>query len=234
MPAGDETASSGSGLPWAFVLDPVANAAALSEVQRRGIETARRLVDRALARSDQSANGGSPSPDNRGPGEDQHQPELVAELIRCWTELTTQVLAKLAEDRRPPPAETGHHGRTVAAVDDPGGSGSVRLCLDHDVGGRLSGASEFMVDNPSDRIVGPLVFRVYGLHTADGSELVDSGVHFDPPVLDELVPGSSRAVCVAVSADRPIAPGTYRGVIQSVGVPAFSLALHVDVKAPGP
>jgi hypothetical protein len=234
MPAGDEATSPGPGLPWAFVLDPVANAAALSEVQRRGIETARRLVDRALARSDQSANGGSPSPDNRRSREDQHQPELVAELIGVWTELTAQVLAKLAEDRRPPPAETGHHGRTVVAVDDPGGSGSVRLCLDEDAGARLSGASEVLVDNPSNRIVGPLVFRVYGLHTADGNELVGSCVHFDPPVLDELAPGSSRAVCVTVSADRPIAPGTYRGVIHSVGAPAFSLALQVDVKAPGP
>ena len=101
MPVGDEPTGAGTGLPWAFVLDPAANAAALNEVQRRGLDAARRLIDRAIAGSDQAATGGSPEPNGRRPpGEDTQQPELLAELIHCWTELTRQVLAKLAEGPR--------------------------------------------------------------------------------------------------------------------------------------
>jgi hypothetical protein len=234
MPAGDETTSPGPGLPWAFVLDPAANVAALSEVQRRGLDAARRLVDRAVAGSDHSANGGSPGPDSRRrPEGDQPQPEPVAELIRCWTELTAQVLAKLAEDRRsPPPAETDYDDGIAVAVDGSGGSGSVRLHLHDDVEGRICASSEIQLDNPSGRTVGPLTFRVYDLHTVDGHELGGSCVRFDPPVLDPLAAGSSRVVGITVSADRRIAAGTYRGVIQAMGAPAFSLALHVDVEAP--
>jgi hypothetical protein len=235
MPAGDETTGPGPGLPWAFVLDPAANVAALSEVQRRGLDAARRLVDRAVARSDHSTNGGPPGPDRqRRPEEGQAQPELVTELIRCWTELTAQVLAKLAEDRRrPPPAGTDDDKSVVVAVDGTGGSGSVRLHLRHDAEGRMCASSEIQLANPSGRTVGPLILRVYDLHAVDGHELGGSCVRFDPPVLEQLAAGSSRVVRIAVSVDRPIAAGTYRGVIQSTGAPEFSLALHVDVEAPG-
>jgi hypothetical protein len=239
MTAGDEATDPGAGLPWAFVLDPAANAAALGEVQRRGLDAARRLVDRALARSDRSADRDPPGPgdpDGRGRREEEHhQPELVTELIRCWTELTAQVLAKLAEDRPcPPPAETDEDQRTAVAVDGSGGRASIRLGLDDDAGGRLHAASEILLDNPLDRTVGPLILRVFDLHTADGRELGGGCVTFDPPVLDELAAGSSRVVGVTVSADRRMAAGTYRGVIQCVGAPAFSLTLQVEVKAPGP
>ena len=119
------------------------------------------------------------------------------------------------------------------AVDCSVRSGSIRLRLHDEVGGRICGSSEIQLANPSVRTMGPLTLRVYDLHTVDGHELGGSSVRFDPPVIDELAAGSSWVVGITVSADRPLAAGTYRGVIQSMGAPGFSLALHVDVEDPG-
>jgi hypothetical protein len=43
-----ETRQTASELPWAFVFDPLSNARALGEVQRRGLRAASDLVDRVL------------------------------------------------------------------------------------------------------------------------------------------------------------------------------------------
>ena len=102
------------------------------------------------------------------------------------------------------------------------------------MGGRLCAHLGDLARQSSDRTFGPLSLRVDDLRTPDSHELARSSVHFDPPVVDEFAAGSSRVVGVTVTADRRLAPGIYRGIIQSMGAPAFSLALHVDVEDPEP
>ena len=98
MPERAENANSSAGLPWAFVLDPAANAASLGDVQRRGLEAARQLVDRAIARSGPTADARSDRPSREDHSGAEPQPgDPLVELIRCWTELTAQVLSRLAQ-----------------------------------------------------------------------------------------------------------------------------------------
>jgi len=229
--AGDESSNSGAGLPWAFVLDPAANAAALTDVQRQGLEAARRLVDRVVARSERSSGGGPAAADgsSRGTAEDSRQGDPLGDLIRCWTELTTQVMEQLAEEhahRRP--AGSGHDGCIVVPVDGSGPQGAVRLRLEGGPDGGLHAASEFWLSNPGDRPVGPVELGVRDLHTPGGHELAGSAVRFDPRVIDGLAPGSRRLVGVTASTDRRSAPGAYRGIIQSEGAPELMLALEIE------
>ena len=232
-PAGEEPSSSHAGLPWAFVLDPAANAAAMTEVQRQGLDAARRLVGRAIARSDQSTRRGPAGPEGRRRTTEGPPPrELVGEVIRCWTELTTQVLAKLAEDGedpRPAESESERDERAAVPIDGSGLHDRIRIRLEGGAKGGLHAASEFWLSNPSDRSVGPVDLRVDDLHTPDGHKLASSSVRFDPPVIEELAPGSTRMVGLTASIVRRLAPGTYRGIIQSEGAPAFVLGLEVEL-----
>ena len=127
MPERDDNRTLGGGLPWAFVLDPAANAAAISEVQRRGLDAARRLIDGIVAQSDRSADHESDVPRGQGgPPDGSTRDEPLAELIRCWAQLTTEVLGKLTEDRsQPRPTGTGTAPNTVSVdVSDRFGSES--------------------------------------------------------------------------------------------------------------
>jgi hypothetical protein len=145
------------------------------------------------------------------------------------------VLSRLAEEREHPrPAGAGHDRTPAVPVDGSGPNHPVRLRLDGDTQGRLQAASAFRLVNPTDRPVGPVGLHVDDLHTPHGDELTGSCVRFDPPVVDGLAPGSSRTVRVTASTDGRLAPGTYRGIIQSAGAPALGLPLEVDVLASGP
>ena len=234
-PAGDESNSRRGGLPWAFVLDPAANAAALTGVQRQGLDAARRLVERAISGSDRSTGGGPAGSDaRRGSGERPDPRDPIGDLLGYWTELTTQVLAKLAEGREPPPRDrTGHDGRITVAIDGSGPPGSIRLRLDDDPGGRLRAVSEFWLRNPGERSVGPVDLHLDELHTPDGHKLTGGSVAFDPPVIHELAPGSRCRVGVTASPRRRPAPGNYRGIVQSAGAPGLVLVLEVEQPPPG-
>jgi hypothetical protein len=235
MPERAENANSSAGLPWAFVLDPAANAAALGDVQRRGLEAARRLVDRAIAGSDHTTNARSDRPDRGNhPGQEAQPGDPLLELIRCWTELTAQVLGKLAEGgdgRRS--TGTDRASAATVAVDgsDHGGAVQLRLAVDND--GRLSAGSEFRLSNPSDRPIGPLSLHIDDLHAPDGSKLPGAFVQFDPPVIEELAPGSSRLVALGLSTKGTLTPGTYRGIVQSGGAPDLVLTVQVVVLPDG-
>jgi hypothetical protein len=231
MPERAENANSSAGLPWAFVLDPAANAAALGDVQRRGLEAARRLVNRAIARSDHSTNASSDRPNREEhPGGEPQPGDPLVEIIRCWTELMTRVLGKLAEGgdgRRS--TGTDRAGSTTVAVDGSDHGGVVQLRLEVDQRGRLSAGSELRLSNPSDRPIGPLGLHVDDLYTPDGDKLAGASVQFDPPVIEELAPGSSRVVAVGLSMKGALNPGTYRGIVQSAGAPGLVLTVQVVV-----
>ena len=235
MPERDDNRTLGGGLPWAFVLDPAANAAAISEVQRRGLDAARRLIDGIVAQSDRSADHESDVPRGQGgPPDGSTRDEPLAELIRCWAQLTTEVLGKLAEDRsQPRPTGTGTAPNTVS-VDVSDRFGWAKLSLDADRRGRLSAPSEIWLDNPSAQSIGPIALHADDLHTSDGGALAGTCVQFDPPMIDDLPPGSGQGVAVALSVEAKLAPGTYRGVIQSAAVPDLNLALQITVHPHAP
>ncbi len=234
MPERDHNSTVGAGLPWAFVLDPVANAAAINDVQRQGLEAARRLIDSIVAKSESSSVDGPDEPRTRpDPGEQPRQGDSLAELIRCWAQLTTEVLGKLGETGGRPASTGSETAPTTAVSVDGSEPGSSKHCLDVDSRGRLFAASEIRLTNPSARSVGPLVLHVEDLHTPDGRQLAGASVQFDPSLVDDLPPGSSRCVAVAVSTMATLTPGTYRGVIQSAAVPDLSLALQITVHPQG-
>ncbi len=233
-PAGDESNSPGGGLPWAFVLDPAANAAALTGVQRQGLDAARRLVERAIAGSDRSTGKGPTASDTRHGGGRPDPRDPIGDLLGYWTELTAQVLAKLAEGPEPPPRDrTGRDGRIIVAIDGSGPPGTIRLRLDDGPGGRPHAVSEFRLSNPGERAVGPVDLHLDELHTPDGHKLTGGSVTFDPPVIHELAPGSGCRVGVTASPRRRPAPGNYRGIVQSAGAPGLVLVLEVEQPPPG-
>ena len=156
MPERDHNSTDGAGLPWAFVLDPVANAAAINDVQRQGLEAARRLIDRIVAKSESSSVDGRDEPRTRpDPGVQPQQGDSLAELIRCWAQLTTEVLGKLGETRGQPTPTGSETAPTTAVSVDGSGPGSSKHCLDVDSRGRLFAASEIRLTNPSAQSVGP-------------------------------------------------------------------------------
>jgi len=220
----------GRGLPWAFVLDPAANARALGDVQRRGLRAAQELVDRVVGSIDPAQESTTGSRTNGSISNGAGPDAPFGDLVQACGELAAQVLAAMAGGsatvtNRPVP---GAPERSIT-VDVTEPARPVVWRLRSDSKGQLLAPVELWLHNPSATPVGPLRLRVGALQAADGAVVGGSCVQFDPEEVAELPARSARGVEVALSVDEQLHPGTYRGLIQADGAPNVCVTLEIAV-----
>ena len=124
-------------------------------------------------------------------------------LVEALTEVLQRTVAGLS----------GRPDQITVAIDAHALGPVVRLLTSEPV--------EVWLQNSSFEPIGPLELVCGPLCDAEGP--VAASVSFEPAVVDELPPRSSRAV--AVTVDGP--PGSYRGVIQARGAPGMWLPLEI-------
>jgi hypothetical protein len=204
-----------SDLPWSFVFDPVANAHALVDVQRRGLEAARQVVDQLLVGME--AANGSTQPSEDGP----KGPPDLAELWAAFVYQTMSTLGRSDENGRVPAQEVG----AVARV---GGADVGRIELATDGAGHVE-AGSFWLQNSSTEDTGALRVHVGDLRSSAGA--VVTGLVIEPSIIASLAAGSARRIALRGTLSGSLASGVYRGVIQVAGAPDVAVAVDVKVES---
>ncbi len=220
----------GGGIPWASVFDPVANARALEQIQRRGLRAAGDIVDRLVAvvdgarEHDVTTNGdGAPTaPTANG-----------ADPFGIWADLMTQTLQAMSRlgvpDGASPQQPTG--GPVWVDVVSGRGSGAFVLALDSGAE-KEPAAGELWLHNASEHAVGPLRLHVGELRSPEGATLASSAVSVDPASIDGLPARSSRGVTASIDASVEVAAGRYRGLLQIDGADAVAVSVELTVAEP--
>ena len=212
------------GLPWSSLLDPVANAKALGDVQARGLRAASELVERLVRSVDGERVASAAEPP---PGADGAEPTGDASrLLEVWIDLlrrTADSFGRLGD--RP---ATGPAGGAAASVDVGTGVVTGEVHLRVGVDGASADGAELWIHNGTSHPLEPVRLHAGDLRAADGTCL-EATVTFDPGELTEVPARSSRGVAVGLAAEGPLAPGTYRTLVQAAGAPEVWLALEVVV-----
>ena len=223
----DHRNAPGERLPWSFVLDPAANAKALGDVQRRGLEAAHELVERVASTIAPSEAGSGPGHANGSTDPATGQGPPIADLVQDWWEVAGRVLAELAAGTSSsggPLSPDGPVEVDVHAADRP-----TVWRVRSDPSGRLIVPGELWLRNRQPHPVGPLSLGVGDLRAPDGAVISAHCLRFDPPELAELPARTARGVVVTLSPERPFEPGIYRGVVQAAGAPNLLITLEVTV-----
>jgi hypothetical protein len=225
------------GLPWSSVFDPIANARALEQIQRRGVEASAELVERLVslvdgARDDRAWDAGDPSSSAPRPG--------GVDVFGLWADVATRTLQAMARFSVPDAESPGTASPGAQGAPGPptGGSPWVDVVTGHahgtlavpcDPAGDVVPA-ELWLHNPSERAVGPLRLSVGDLRRPDGAVVPPGAVKLDPQML-ELAPRSSRGVSASVDGATLLPPGRYRGLLLADG--ADEVAVAVELTVPG-
>ena len=215
--------------PWSSLFDPIANARALADVQAQGLRAASELVER-LARSVDGAESHPPAADDAdGTGDGRSRMSEATRLLDAWVELlqrSAEAFGRTVETRA---AETD---RVEIDLDAGSASGMLRIEVD-DTGAVRSGPAEAWLHNLTHALIGPLTVHCSELRASEAG-VFPARLTFEPAHLDELPARSNRGVAVAIAVDenatqRPLQPGTYRGLVQVTGAPKVWLPVEVVV-----
>jgi hypothetical protein len=233
MPEVHETSAPGDSLPWGFILDPEANRRALGDVQERGLRAARDLADRVI--SSIGATERPPTGDHRKGAIPSDAPpnDPIVDLLRAWSEVGARVLAELTAAS---PSQPDHAGSDAPAggmavdVNDQGPPTTWRLRVNRR--GLLLASAELWLCNPQSHPVGPLCLGLDDLRRSTGTVVSSDLLRLDPSTV-ELPARCARAVAVTLSADDPLEPGVYRGMLQADGAPEFGVIVELTVEDPG-
>lgn len=216
------------GLPWASLLDPVANARALSEVQALGLRAAGELVERFVRSVDGDPPPAQPAGGAESDGEESAAGGPAGRFLEAWTEFlrrTADSIGRVADPGRgaqTPPSSVQIDVTTGAS------SRGVAVVVDCD-GVAVTSPAEVWLHNGTGTSVGPLALRCGDLQTAEGCVVAGTLV-FDPAEIDQLPPRSSRGFEMHVAPSAVLVPGTYRGLLQVVGAPEVWLLIEVVVQ----
>jgi hypothetical protein len=216
-------------LPWASLLDPLANARALGDIQAQALRAAGDLVERLAAAADESRLSGAPSRERR-PDDAASTNGDAAQLVDAWIEMLRRVSTQVAG------SAAGGADRERAEIDIGGGGpgAGLRLVV-NESGEKPSDDAEVWLHNGTTTGFGPLSLRVGGLWSPGGT-LLDATIECDPPCVDELPPRSSRGIVLSVAKDgagAPLPAGVFRGVLQVDGAPDVWLPIEVVVTGSG-
>jgi hypothetical protein len=192
---------------------------ALGDVQRRGLEAARSIVDGFIAALD----GGTSSGATEQSDGDASRPD-AADLIALWEQLARgaiDVVAGLA--RVSASTVTGRGDVRLTWSTTP-----VRVVVDR-AGGSQTGTSQVWLHHDGAANRSALRPHFGELRSAEGTVL-DATVTFEPPVVDIGGGSSSQSLLLRVATTDPAAtPGTYRGLAFVDGVPDTWLVVEVLV-----
>jgi hypothetical protein len=215
--------------------DGLAGLRAMTDAQRRGLETAATVVERMLELSRQGArapfpfhlpaepvdgsNGdggnGDGATEARDRGREVRRLRADAERMLELLGESMSVLFDVAADA----ADGGVDGQDGAAG---------RLSLGPvEPGAAVTGQAWLHVlDGPpgSPARLGATAFTAH-----DGAAIEARAASFEPPLLDTFALRSSQEVLVTVEVPEATAPGVYHGHILAAGLPEVGLAVRVEV-----
>ena len=229
----------GGGLPWASVFDPVANARALEQIQRRGLRAAGELVDRLVAAVDgdpareRPAGAGADGGDDRDGATSGSTAADGSDPLGVWVDLVTQTLQAMARLSVPEPEPSSQPTGGPVWVDVLTGRGSGAFALI--AGPTASATGELWLHNPSAQRVGPLRLHLGELRSPDGRSLPGGAVRLDPEAVPELPARSSRGVSACFSPPDAAAPPSaarYRGLLQVDGADAVAVPVELVIGEP--
>lgn len=236
MQESKENSPNRDGLPWAFVLDPATNARALNDIQRRGFEAARQLIDRMLAVVDQPREARSERAEP-APPRVPATGDVLQELFGSWADVTVRVLRTLADDQawagRGPVGSAESHVVSVDLCDDRGGN-QAPLRMDAQPTGELEVTVELWLHNPSSRGLGPIRIAVDDLFTPAGATLAGDRIRFEPAEIGEIPARSARGLVVTITGKEVLVAGSYSGTVRVEGVPGLVVPLRIDVQDAAP
>ena len=220
--SGDGTGA--TGMPWASLFDPVANARALGDIQAQALRAAGEVVERLARLSD----GSETASDHGETASDSETspPGNAANLIEAWIELLQRASKSFTS------ASTGgSHAPDDERieVDLDAGSANTLVHLEVDESGAIrSGTAEVWMHNGTAGSIGPLTFLGDELRSPEGVPLAAT-LACDPAHIDVLPGRSSRGVALTIAKEGELRPGTYRGLIQVKGAPQVWLTVEVVV-----
>ncbi len=234
MTEGDDRSGKGSELPWAFVLDPSANAKALGDVQRHGLGAARELVERVVSSIDHFGKAATEATSSDQRSSDSKANPLLVSLVEAWWELAGQAMAVFGEFPGPRPegpeaSATRQRPEQPVVVDLTGEHGRPVLHLLAGPNGQIDDHLVLWFHNPSSDPVGPFGLVCEGLQSSQGDRIQGRSIRFDPGELDSVPPRSAREVSLSICGEQGIEPGTYLGVIAVEGAPRVSVDLEILV-----
>jgi hypothetical protein len=215
-----------TGLPWASVFDPAANARALNAIQAEGFRAASKIVDRfigALGVQPNGADATSSSPaadlaDDKGASR-PNNPDFER-LMSIWWSMAGQFLLGSAQLANLPFA-----GPATLEFGRAGGNGT--LVLHTDAPGRAR--TEVWLHNNSPNHLGEIRLRCSELLAHEGDTVSSTTVHCDPnPV--PMPRRSSRGVEIGVDVSGDVRPGVYRGNLLADGHPDVWLPVVLAVR----
>jgi hypothetical protein len=218
------------GLPWSSVFDPVANARALEQIQRRGVEASAELVERLVSLVDGGRDDGASGADD---APSSSRPSDGIDVFGLWADVATRTLQAMARLSVPDVETTGAGGAPT------GGSPWVDVVTGRTHGTLLilrdpatdTATAELWLHNPSEQVVGPLRLSVGDLRRPDGTVVPPGAVKLDPEML-ELAPRSSRGVSASVDGAALVAPGRYRGLHLAAGAEEVAVPVELTVASP--
>lgn len=220
--------AAGVGFPWASVFDPVANARALEQIQRRGLKAAGELVDRLVSAVDGDRDFDAVMTNGESHGT-RSTGSAASDLVGVWADLVTRTLQAMARlsvpDAGGPVQPTGG----PLWVDVTNGSGCHTVALSVNGTDTPAGSVELWLHNPSQRSVGPVQLHMSELRSAEGATLPATVVHLDPEGIGQLPPRSSRGISVSIGSTARLPVGRYRGLLQAAGAPEVALSIELTV-----
>jgi hypothetical protein len=216
-----------SGVPWASLFDPIANARAVAEIQAQALRAAGDLVERVTGRVDGTSTPPVASP-TAGGGDDAPSGGDAAALIETWIGLLQRASEAFGQ------AFNADRNEGARVEIDLGADSQTNLLLLEvdDSGGVMSGSRELWLHNGTTTAIGPLQFHTGELRSADG-EILAATVAYDPHSVESLPARSSRGIGVSIEKDGELASGTYRGLIQIAGAQQVWLTIEVVVRDAG-
>jgi len=194
-----------------------------------GLEAARELVERVASTVNHSGDEPGPTHSNGATGPRNGQSPPVGDFVQDWWEAAARVLTELAGGPGPTGGPTSSGSSTE--VDVHGTSRGPVWQVQTDSNGRLMAPSELWLRNAQPCPVGPLRLSAGDLRAPDGTIVSSRCLRFDPPEAAGLPARSARGVVVTLCVEKPLEPGTYRGVVQAEGAPNLWITLELTVQS---
>lgn len=212
----------------ASILDPEANARALTAIQAEGFRAASELVDRFVRMANPNGNGSDRSTtqsvhpsDGENPGDVTDGPGIEP-ILRSWLSLTDQFLRGSMRA-----ADDGQDGPATLDLE----KAQARGALDLGSGSPGCARAEVWLHNRGAGNLGNIRLRCSELLAHDGHVISSAAIEFDP----ELVPmpgRSSRGVGVKILVEQDVPAARYCGTLMAEGYPDLSLPVALTVHPP--
>ena len=213
---------------WASILNPEANARALTAIQAEGLRAASQLVDRFVRMATPNGNGSDRSttpPVHPPQGEDSGDVAdgaAIEPVLRSWLSFTDQFLRGSTQN-----VDGAPDGPAKLDLDKAQAQGAIDL----ESGSPGCARGEVWLHNRGAGDLGTVRLRCSELLAHDGHVISSAAIEFEPGIVP--MPGrSSRGVGVKILVGQDVPAARYCGTLVAEGYPDLSLPVALTVRRP--